>query len=78
MTSRNIVNTLCFIILVMLFLFTTGIVLPWIISNVVMPIWMTVFAFLAVIFIWMVILDPIIRKLINKIKKELNHVRIKD
>lgn len=51
--------------LIMLLMFTTGIVLPWIISNVVMPLWMIIFTLGAVIFLWIVLCERPFRKLIN-------------
>lgn len=59
--------------LAMLLMFTTGIVLPWIISTIVMPLWMIIFTLGAVIFLWIVLLDKPFRKLINlsiKFKKK--------
>lgn len=51
--------------LAMLLMFTTGIVLPWIISTIVMPLWMIIFTLGAVIFLWVILLDRPFRKLIN-------------
>ncbi len=51
--------------LAMLLMFTTGIVLPWIISTIVMPLWMIIFTLGAVIFLWIILLDKPFRKLIN-------------
>jgi len=47
---------------VMLLMFTTGIVLPWIISTVILPLWMIIFSVGAVIFLWFVVLDKTFRK----------------
>lgn len=51
--------------LAMLLMFTTGIVLPWIISTIVMPLWMIIFTLGAIIFLWIILLDKPFRKLIN-------------
>lgn len=51
--------------LAMLLMFTTGIVLPWVISTIVMPLWMIIFTLGAVIFLWIILLDKPFRKLIN-------------
>lgn len=49
----------------MLLMFTTGIVLPWIISNVLMPVWMIIFTLGAVLALWVMILERPYRKLIK-------------
>jgi hypothetical protein len=51
--------------LLMLLMFTTGIILPWVISNVLMPVWMIIFTLGAVIALWVVILERPYRKLIK-------------
>jgi hypothetical protein len=51
--------------LLMLLMFTTGIVLPWIISNVLMPVWMIIFTLAAVIALWVVLLESPYRKLVQ-------------
>lgn len=51
--------------LAMLLMFTTGIVLPWIISTIVMPLWMIIFTLGEVVFLWIILLDKPFRKLIN-------------
>jgi len=42
--------------------FTTGIVLPWVISNVVMPVWMIIATLGAVCWLWAFIMDKPIRR----------------
>lgn len=49
----------------MLLMFTTGIVLPWVISNVVMPLWMIMFTLGGVLCFWIVILERPYRHLIK-------------
>lgn len=68
----------------MLLMFTTGIVLPWIISNVLMPVWMIIFTLGAVLALWVMILERPYRKLIKfalkaykSEKKNVDWVRIK-
>jgi hypothetical protein len=55
--------------LLMLLMFTTGIVLPWVISNVLMPVWMIMFTFAAVLCLWVIILERPYRKLIKSALK---------
>lgn len=55
--------------LLMLLMFTTGIVLPWVISNVLMPVWMIMFTFAAVLCLWVIILERPYRKLIKTVLK---------
>jgi hypothetical protein len=49
----------------MLLMFTTGIVLPWVISNVIMPVWMIMFTLGAILCLWVVILEQAYLKLIK-------------
>ena len=50
--------------MLMLLMFTTGIVLPWVISNVLMPVWMIIFTLGAVIALWVVLLERPYRKMV--------------
>ena len=49
----------------MLLMFTTGIFLPWVISNVIMPVWMIMFTLGAILCLWVVILERSYRQLIR-------------
>lgn len=62
MKSRHLLKAIG---LLMLLMFTTGIVLPWIISNVLMPVWMIIFTLGAVLALWVMILERPYRKLIK-------------
>ena len=61
----------------MLLTFTTGIVLPWVISNVMMPLWMIIFTLGAVIALWVVILEKPYRTFIKFILKSLNSNQVR-
>lgn len=60
--------------LIMLFMFTTGIALPWLISNVVMPLWMIIFSIISLLLFWAIILEKPYRKIISYINKKNNKV----
>ncbi len=51
--------------MLMLLMFTTGIVLPWVISNVLMPVWMIIFTLGAIIALWVILLEKPYRRLIK-------------
>jgi Flp pilus assembly protein TadB len=51
--------------MLMFLMFTTGIILPWVISNVVMPLWMIMFTLGGVLCLWIVILERPYRRLIK-------------
>jgi len=54
MKSKSLLKAIGMFILL---LFTTGILVPWIISNALMPIWMIVLALGAIIFLWVLLLE---------------------
>ncbi len=60
--------------LMALLLFTTGIALPWIISSVVMPVWMIIFTLIAMAFVWALILEGPFKKLVNLITRTVKNV----
>ncbi len=51
------VNLLKAMGILMLLIFTTGIVLPWVISNVLMPVWMIIFTLGGIVALWVVLLE---------------------
>jgi hypothetical protein len=70
MKSRHLLKAIG---LLMLLMFTTGIIVPWIISNVLMPVWMIIFTLGAVIAFWVLLLERPYRKMIKvflKARKE--------
>lgn len=73
MKSRHLLKV---IFLMMLLMFTTGIVLPWVISNVIMPVWMIMFTLGAILCLWVLILErpyrQLIKFLIRSYRKEHN------
>ena len=62
MKSRHLIKGIG---MFMLLMFTTGIILPWVISNVVMPVWMIMFTLGAILCLWVVILERPYRNLIK-------------
>ena len=62
MTSRHLLKAIG---MLMLLMFTTGIVLPWVISNVLMPVWMIIFTLGAIIALWVILLEKPYRRLIK-------------
>ena len=61
MKSRHLIKGIG---MFMLLMFTTGIILPWVISNVIMPVWMIIFTLGAVIALWVVLLERPYRKMV--------------
>lgn len=62
MKSRHLLKAIG---MLMLLMFTTGIVLPWVISNVLMPVWMIIFTLGAIIALWVILLEKPYRRLIK-------------
>lgn len=64
-----------FLFIIILFIFTTGIVLPWMINSVTMPIWLIIpFLGLSIIFLVLSI-EPYYKKLLKAI---LNYCKCQD
>ena len=59
--------------LVILLMFTTGVALPWVISNFVMPIWMILGTVGAIIVVWGMLLQPIYTQMIKMIFSPKNN-----
>jgi hypothetical protein len=56
----------------MLFFFTAGILLPWVISTLVMPLWMIIFTVGAVTALWVILLETPFFKLVDVIRSFLS------
>ncbi len=63
--------------LMLFMLFTTGIILPWVISNVIMPVWMIMFTLGGILCIWIVVLDKPCRLFIRIVLRSFRHKEVK-
>lgn len=57
------------IILVMLFMLTTGIALPWVISNDALPVWLIVIIISGIVGLWYKLLEDPYKKLKKSVIK---------
>jgi hypothetical protein len=56
-------------------LITTGIILPWVISNFILPLWMILVTLGVLIGIWLMVLEIPARKFILLLKKQIKDVQ---
>jgi hypothetical protein len=56
-------------------LITTGIILPWVISNFILPLWMILVTLGVLIGIWLMVLEIPARKFILLLKKQIKEVQ---
>lgn len=52
--------------------YVQGIILPWAISNNVMPLWADILLIAIIITLWIIAMDRIAIKLISKFKDDIN------
>jgi hypothetical protein len=52
-------------------LVTTGIILPWVISNFILPLWMILITLGVMIGIWFMVLEIPVRKLFIMVKRQV-------
>jgi hypothetical protein len=53
------------------FFMTTGLIMPWIISNDLLPIWATIICVFFVALVWVTICEKPVVRLIKRINKEI-------
>ncbi len=66
MRTMSVLKGLFLLVAIM---FTTGIILPWVISNVLMPVWMIIFTLGTILALWLIILERPFRKMMSRALK---------
>jgi len=68
-------RTVHYVSLIGLFLFSTGVIVPWIINSNDLPIGFIIAGMVCVVLMWIALLENIIKRLMRKYKRYVKRIR---